>query len=136
MRVVNLDALQDYNHLETLCVLARGPVFPEDDEDDMKSLPAMMASRATTQDALVLASELVADDELETEVRRREKEYFDAVGSKRLAIAHKVAFAAKMNPQFVADGRLWRWIDIVIEYYDSAKSEKPGIILKEITACR
>lgn len=120
MRLVNLDALQDYNHLETLYMLARRQAFVGDDEHDIDSLPAIMATRATTQDALALASELAADDELESEIRRREKEYFDAVGSKRLAIARKVAFAAKMNPRFVADGRLWRWIDAVMEYYDSA----------------
>ncbi|KAG9249705.1 uncharacterized protein F5Z01DRAFT_668523 [Emericellopsis atlantica] len=120
MRLVNLDALQDYGHLETLCVLARRRVSPEDDDYDINSLPAMMATKATTLEALALASKLAADDEPESETRRREKEYFNAVGSKRLAIARKVALAAKVNPQFVADGRLWRWVDAVIEYCDSA----------------
>ncbi|KAK7417589.1 hypothetical protein QQZ08_011570 [Neonectria magnoliae] len=122
MRLVNLDALQDYDHLEALCALALGPVTPGDDRDDTNSLPAILATRATAHDALALAAELAADDEPESEIRRRETEYFDAVGVKRLALARKVAFAAKMNPQFVADGRLWRWIDTVMEYYDSAES--------------
>lgn len=116
MRLVNLDAWQDYDHLKTLYVLSQGP---GDDEDDTNSLPAILAARAMTHDALALASKLAADDESESEVCRREKEYFNAVGAKRLAIARKVAFAARMNPQFVADGRLWRWIDAVMEYYDN-----------------
>ena len=124
MRLVNLDALQDYSHLEALCVLALGPVIPGDDGEDANSLPAMLATRAAVQDALALADELAADDEPESEILRREKEYFDAVGAKRLALARKVALAAKMNPRFVADGRLWRWIDAAMEYYDDTEFER------------
>lgn len=122
MRLVNLDALQDYDHLEALCALALGPATAGDDGDGTNSLPATLATRSTAHDALALAGELAADDEPESEIHRREKEYFDAVGVKRLALARKLAFAAKMNPQFVADGRLWRWIDAVVEYYDGAES--------------
>lgn len=60
MRLVNLDALQDYDHLKTLCVLARESVIHGDDEDGINSLPAMMTTRATSQDALALASTLAA----------------------------------------------------------------------------
>lgn len=119
MRMVNLDALQDYHHLETLWVLTLGSVSSRNDDHNIDNLSAMMEKQAKTQDAVALASELAADDEPESDIRRREKEYFDAVGSKRLAIARKVAFAAKMNPRFVADGRLWRWIDAVMEDYES-----------------
>lgn len=118
MRLVNLDALQDYNHLKALYVLSQEPLTPGDDNDDTNSLPVILAARAVTHDAHALADKLAADDESESEVCRREKEYFAAVGVKRLAVAHKVAFVAKMNPRFVADGRLWRWIDAVMEYYD------------------
>lgn len=73
MRLVNLDALQDYHHLEALCALARGPATPRYDGDDANSLPAILATRATTQEALELADELAADDEPKSEVRRQEK---------------------------------------------------------------
>ena len=126
MGLVNLDALQDYSHLEVLWGLAWGPETPVYDGDGTDSLLAILSTRATTYDALALVGELTADDEPESEIRRREKEYFDAVGNKRLALAHKVAFAAKMNPRFVADGRLWRWIDAVTECYDGAESDRPG----------
>lgn len=122
MRLVNLDALQDYNHLEALYTLAQGPVTPGDDSDVTNSLPVILATRATSHDALTLAGELAADDEPESEIRRCEKEYFDAVGAKRLALARKVAFAARMNPLFVVDRRLWRWLDAVVEYYDGTES--------------
>ncbi|KAF4455315.1 protein kinase-like domain [Fusarium austroafricanum] len=124
MRLVNLDALQDYSHLEALYVLAQGSGTPGDDGDDTNSLPAILASRAMTHDALLLASELAADDESESEICRREKNYFDAVGAKRLALARRVTVAAKMNPRFVADGRLWRWVDAVMECYDRTGSDE------------
>lgn len=75
----------------------------------------MLVTRAMTEDALALAAELATDDEPESEVRRREKEYFDAVGVKRLTIARKLSVAAKINPLFVADRRLWAWVDGLIE---------------------
>ncbi|EAQ89494.1 predicted protein [Chaetomium globosum CBS 148.51] len=118
MRVVNLDALQDYGHLEALYALAGGPVTSGVDGDDTNNLSATLARRATSHDALSLVSELAADDEPQSEINRREKQYFDAVGAQRLALARKVAFAAKMNPQFVADGRLWRWVYEALEYYN------------------
>lgn len=81
MRLVNLDALQDYDHLEALCALAWGPITPGNDGDDTNGLPAILATRATSHDALTLAGELEADGEPKSEIRRREKEYFDAVGA-------------------------------------------------------
>lgn len=120
MRLVNLDSLQDMNHLEALYALSQENVTHEDDQNDNNSIPDVLAARAVTEDALALARELAGDDEPESEVHRREQEYFGAVGAKRRALAHKVAFAAKMNPRFVADGRLWRWVDAVVAFYDAA----------------
>ncbi|KAL1866069.1 hypothetical protein VTK73DRAFT_4920 [Phialemonium thermophilum] len=125
MRVVSLDALQDYDHLEALYALAGRPAAASGvDGEDVDSVAAVLARRAESRDALALASELAAEDEPEREVRRREEEYFAAVGAKRLALARQVAFTARMNPRFVADGRLWRWIDQVVEYYDRMGSDE------------
>ena len=128
MRLVNQDTLQDYHHLEALCALALGPVA----EDGNNSLAAILEAQAATPEALTLAEELAADDEPESEVRRLEKEYFDRIGGEKHTIARKVALAASWNPRFVADARLWRWIEAVMEYYNGAEyngsevtSEKP-----------
>ncbi|KAJ4308672.1 hypothetical protein N0V84_011966 [Fusarium piperis] len=123
IRLVNLDALQDYNHLEALYVLAQGSVTPGDDGNGTNSLPDILTAQVMARDALLLADKLAADDEPESEICRREKEYFDAVGAQRLALARKVTIAAKMNPGFVADGRLWRWVDAIMECYDSTESD-------------
>lgn len=124
MRLVNLGALQDYDHLEALRALACGPGTYGVGGDSTDCPSDILETRATTREALALAAELAADDEPESEIRRREKEYFDAVGDKRLALARKVALAAKMNPRFVADDRLWRWIDAVMEYHDGPESDR------------
>lgn len=113
MRLVNQDALQDYHHLETL--LALHPITREDNRNDTDSIPAILAAQATTDEALALVDVLAANDEAESEVRREEKEYFDSMGAWNLALARKMTLAAEMNPRFVADRRLWRWIDAVME---------------------
>ena len=128
MRLVSQDALQDYHHLEALCALALGPVA----EDGTNSLPAILEAQAATAEARTLAEELAADDEPESEVCRREKEYFDRIDGEKHTIARKVALAASRNPRLVVDARLWRWIEAVMEDYNGAEyngsevtSEKP-----------
>lgn len=120
MHLANLDALQDIYHLEVLYALSRQLTTLEDDKDD-NIIPVILATRTISPDALTLADELAADDEPEGTIRRREKEYFDVVCARRLALARKVALAAKMNPQFVADKRLCRWVGTVLEYHDGAE---------------
>ena len=89
MRLVNLDALQNYDHLKALCALAWGLMNPGDDKDDGNNLPAILSARATTLDALALAADLASDDEPESRILRHEQEYFGSVGSARLAAARK-----------------------------------------------
>lgn len=113
MRLVNQDALQDYHHLEALFALR--PITGEDDRNDTDTIPAIIAAQAATQEALALLDVLVANDEPESEVRREEKEYFETMDVGKLALAQKVTLAAEMNPRFVADRRLWRWIDAAME---------------------
>jgi hypothetical protein len=136
MRLVNQDALQDYHHLEALCLLVRGDDDDDDDGDNADdSLAATLATRATTRDVRALADELAADDEPEGAIRQREKRYFDVCGAQRRALAHKVALAAEMNPRFVADARLWRWVAAVLEDCGGLELEsgRPGMVSKGST---
>lgn len=118
MRVVNLDALQDHSHLQALLDLIRGPVPAGHEESDAGGLPAILRAWASMKDSLTLADGLAFHEEHDSVARQQEKEYFDTVGPDRLALAQKVALAAKMNLSFVADSRLWRWIDAVMEDRD------------------
>ncbi|CAK7265210.1 hypothetical protein SEPCBS57363_001465 [Sporothrix epigloea] len=125
VRLVTLDAFQDYVHLEALWTFACGSATPSD-EDDITSLPGLLTELAEEEDAMELAEDLAAEDVPESKIQRREKEYFELLGPERLAVAQKVALAAEMNPHFVADYRLWRWIDAVMEDRDMAGYNHTG----------
>ncbi|KAK4452372.1 hypothetical protein QBC34DRAFT_398555 [Podospora aff. communis PSN243] len=116
MRLVNQDALQDYHHLQALCLLAQAR-RDEDDQGgiDEPSLATALVTRAAAPNAVALADELAADDEPESDIREREKRYFDVCGAQRRALAQKVALASSMNPRFVADARLWRCMAKVLD---------------------
>lgn len=126
MRVVNLDALQDHTHLRALLKLIRAPMpsgyYVEgeveeeiEEEDDEMSLRAILGAWSATKDSLTLADDLAFHEEHESVATEQEKRYFEAAGADRLALARKVALASEMNPSFVADKRLWRWIGSVME---------------------
>lgn len=125
MRVVNLDALQDHTHLRALLNLIRGPVLPEfyeeEEEEEEKeegggdSLRAILGAWSEAKDSLTLADDLAFHEEHEIAALEEEERYFEAAGPGRLAVARRVALAAEMNPGFVADGRLWRWVGAVME---------------------
>lgn len=119
MRLVTLDALQDYVHLKALWTLACGSAT-QGGGDDITSLPCLLTALAEDEDAIELAEDLAADDMPESEIRRQEKGHFVHLGQERLAVAQKVVLAAEMNPHSVADCRLWRWIDAVMEDRDMA----------------
>ncbi|OAA58100.1 Protein kinase-like domain protein [Niveomyces insectorum RCEF 264] len=110
LRLVNLDALQDYHHLEALCALTAARAGPDASLD----LPHLLAAQADTPDAKDLAALLAEDDEPESEVKRRESAYFEAVGPDRLALARKITSMAERNPGFVADKRLWRHVERIV----------------------
>ncbi|KAK4452739.1 hypothetical protein QBC34DRAFT_398176 [Podospora aff. communis PSN243] len=117
MRLVNQDALQDYHHLEALCLLAQARREDEDDQGgiDEPGLATALVTRAAAPNAVALADELAADDEPECDIREREKKYFDVCGAQRRALAQKVALTSSMNLRFVADARLWRYMAKVLD---------------------
>ncbi|QPG97318.1 hypothetical protein C2857_006137 [Epichloe festucae Fl1] len=81
IRLVNLDALQDFHHLEALYQLATSPAKDE-------NIRATLAFMSAESEARLLSATLAEDDdEPEHEVRLQENEYF---------CRYK---------------RLWRWID-------------------------
>ncbi|EGX88001.1 hypothetical protein CCM_09137 [Cordyceps militaris CM01] len=105
LRIVYMDSLQDYHHLEALCALCfDGKPF---------DLPSILSRQALTPDAINLRELLAADDDPQELTRRRDTEYFQAVGPTRLAVARKLTLAYERNARFVADYRLWKWVGAV-----------------------
>lgn len=126
LRIVSLDSLQDYHHLEALCALC----FDSTTFD----LRTILIGRALTPEAAELQQLLAADDELEELTRRQETEYFQVVGATRLSIARKLTFAYKSNNRFVADFRLWNWVGSVysslLEPYVQEDSKRVESLLR------
>lgn len=44
------------------------------------------------------------------EVAQNEHQYFSCIGDERLAISRHLSVFEKLNPDFVADRRLWKWV--------------------------
>ncbi|KIL95592.1 hypothetical protein FAVG1_00329 [Fusarium avenaceum] len=74
--------------------------------------------RATLPSNKLLLSRLREDDLPDEEVKEREKDVFSRVKSDRLAIARKLTIMSEMNPGFVGDKRLWRWLDEALKDCD------------------
>lgn len=104
IRLVNLDALQDFHHLEALYQLTTSPTTDG-------NLQATLVSISAGPKARLLSATLAEDDQPENEVRLQENKYFSAVGEERRGLAKYISFISQFNPLFVADKRLWRWID-------------------------
>jgi hypothetical protein len=58
-----------------------------------------------------LLSRLIEDDLPDEEIKEREKAIISKDGPDRLAVARKLTLMSEMNPGFVGDQRLWRWIE-------------------------
>lgn len=72
------------------------------------------------EDNKQLSTKLREDDLSEEDVKQREGDYFgngkDAETDR--AVARKLTVMSEINRGFVADARLWRWIELVFEQED------------------
>ncbi|KAH6969360.1 kinase-like domain-containing protein [Fusarium avenaceum] len=59
----------------------------------------------------LLLSRLGEDDLPDEEIKEKEKDVFSRVKSDRLAVARKLTIMSEMNPGFIGDKRLWRWLE-------------------------
>lgn len=118
-RLVLLDGLQDYYYFKELYT----SVYKPTEEVNISTL----FKTAQKEDSLVELEEALADDEeWVPEILKDEEEYFSVVGKienpkgpkevkligiERHAIARKINMVAGLSQDFVADHRLWRWIE-------------------------
>jgi hypothetical protein len=65
----------------------------------------------------LLLSKLGEDDLPDEEVKEREKDVFSGKSDRR-AVARRLSIMSEMNPTFVGDKRLWRWLEEALK--DSA----------------
>lgn len=60
-----------------------------------------------------MAKSLEADDRPPSVIQKNEKAYFSSVGPERHALSKKLTLASVLSRGFVADRKLWRWIENV-----------------------
>lgn len=99
-RFVNLDSLQDYDHFWRLIQSLIPGKDPFTNAESLKN-------RAEFKNSSEIISRYDTSPE---EVAQNEHQYFSCVGDERLAISRHLSVVAKLNPHFVADRRLWKWV--------------------------
>ncbi|KAF2189972.1 hypothetical protein K469DRAFT_625997, partial [Zopfia rhizophila CBS 207.26] len=102
-RLVNFDALQDYRHFTELYALVY--------KQRITHIPALFGKQRMETAVSNMAKILVADDQTPSDIKRGEDAYFSNVGLQRHALSRKLTIAAALSRGFVADGKLWRWIE-------------------------
>ncbi|KAF5665951.1 kinase-like domain-containing protein [Fusarium circinatum] len=82
---------------------------------DSRDYGCLFHRRAMAPSNKQLLSELKKDDLTDAEVKEREKDVFSGDKLERLAVARKLTLMAEMNPGFVGDRQLWRWIEEAVK---------------------
>ncbi|KAK0120437.1 hypothetical protein ONS96_010651 [Cadophora gregata f. sp. sojae] len=103
-RLVTLDSLQDYRYFKELYM----SVY---ELEDGVEIPRLFKDVQRQEEFVQLAATLAEDDRSVDEIRRDEGEYFRYSHSDREAIARKLTMVAGLSEGFVADERLWDWIE-------------------------
>ncbi|KAF7552778.1 hypothetical protein G7Z17_g4073 [Cylindrodendrum hubeiense] len=112
-RLVRLLSTQDYALFKTLFELAH-----EDGSDD---IPRTFHERSMQEHGRELLAKLREDAEGEEseEDESEEEEGGPKMETERIAVARKLVLMSEMNPNFVADKRLWRWLGDALDKTDS-----------------
>lgn len=103
-----MDSIQDFNHLSELFQsLAPGQeLFAK--LNDMKE-----------RDEFITSLKMISQYTATPEEMRNEKQYFECNGPERLALARHISTTASLDPKFVADQRLWKWVVIYLKQRDT-----------------
>lgn len=111
-RLVRLLSTQDYTLFKSLFQ----SVYQKESED----IPRLFQERSVQDQgkkllAALCDDELMGDDEME---EQEDDDISHVEESVDHAIARKLALMSEMNPHFVADKRLWQWIESALESVD------------------
>lgn len=106
-RLTRLLSKNDYEHFRRLYEL----IYKNSSSRDILWL---LHERADRDENKQLLAELQEDDITAEEVQEKELAWFTPgriVNSDAIAVARKLTLMSEMNPAFLADHRLWRWIE-------------------------
>lgn len=107
-RLVRLLSRNDYEHFRQLFELVNGP------STEGAGILRLFHERAGTDENRKLLVELQEEDLTAEELQEKERPFFPAArnaNSDALAVARKLTLMSDMNPTFLADHVLWRWVE-------------------------
>ncbi|KFY41658.1 hypothetical protein V494_02856 [Pseudogymnoascus sp. VKM F-4513 (FW-928)] len=105
-RLTTLDGLQDYRYFTELY----NSIYQADGD-----IPQLFKEKLKENEFVELASILAEDDLPASKTRSDEKSYFCMKGSSDEAVARKLTMVSELSQAFVADKRLWRWIEKALD---------------------
>ncbi|KAJ8064525.1 hypothetical protein OCU04_006855 [Sclerotinia nivalis] len=108
-RLVSLDGLRDYHYFTELYTSIYKP-------KDIIDIPRLFRSARDEEMFRGLAAELRMEDRSVGKIAKDEGDYFRCMKlSNREAVARKLTLVSEFNRGFVADKRLWRWLDEALD---------------------
>ncbi|RAL09553.1 aminoglycoside phosphotransferase family protein [Aspergillus homomorphus CBS 101889] len=107
-RLVNLDGLQDYVYFSEFLHHFIGKQHEEEEEEE--EAIHLHLRRIKDCEEYQEASRILSAYDEENPRKPDEKHYFTCVGRERFAVSQHLTVMAELNPTFVADRRLWKWI--------------------------
>ncbi|TVY88168.1 hypothetical protein LAWI1_G005806 [Lachnellula willkommii] len=79
--------------------------------DDEINVPKLFKGIQKEEEFVELARMLAEDDRPASEIKRDEEDYFRYSGLEKEAMARKLTMVSELSEGFVADKRLWQWIE-------------------------
>lgn len=111
LHLVRMLSTRDYYDFVALYA----PVNQLGEEDDWyQHIPALFDDRSKRRENRVLLARLREDDMPRDCVEQHERAAFgspEPASTAKLAVARKLTLMAEMNKEFIADRRLWRWVE-------------------------
>jgi len=115
-RLLRMLSIRDYHHFEALYALVHRP---DGGEHASADVPGLFSERGRRSENRRLLDELSEEDWSDEYVRKQERTAFgNPPPAQRLAVARKLTLVSEMNKGFVADRRLWQWIEKALEDFD------------------
>jgi hypothetical protein len=111
-RLVRLPSKNDYKHFKRLFELVYETSAEEAGRS--KGILWLFHERANWDENRKLLTELQEEDITVEELQEKERACFPlsrTVNSDAIAVARKLTLMSEMNPGFLADHRLWQWIE-------------------------
>lgn len=114
-RLVAMRGIRDYHHFEAFYALIHASKWGKDDDDDESvDVPGLFDAYAQRSENRLLLYELREGDWSADSIREQEQASFGSAGAAnddRVAVARKLTLMLEMDKRFVADRRLWQWIE-------------------------